>query len=120
MNAKFVKLHNGRWGIEVDGHVSAGQPIAVTKRNGDKKKVKVGRIIWGGKDRNSGLPLSLCTIQREPTHEDDRLDTDGQLACANCGQPFAEHLLSWAVDASGVRDKVCTHCEGPGYALSFA
>lgn len=121
MNAKFKKLHSGRWGVEVQGHASAGQSLVVVKRDGSEKAVRVERVIWGGKDRDSGLPVSLCTIRREDKAEEDKLPTADRLsACANCGQPFAEHSLSWAVDASGVRDKVCTHCEGPGYVLSFA
>lgn len=45
----WTKLRNGQWGIK-GRNLSAGQVAFVTKRSGERKQVRVDRIIWTGDD----------------------------------------------------------------------
>ena len=58
MQASYTKLRSGDWGIRVEGRVSVGQDVVVTKRDGSRQTATVERIVW------SGEGVTLCSIRR--------------------------------------------------------
>ena len=44
----FTQLKNGSWGARVEGNSNEGDTATLTKRNGDKSNVKLGRVVWRG------------------------------------------------------------------------
>ena len=44
----YTKLRNGDWGLRIDGSVEAGATVTATKKSGETKTERVGRVLWAG------------------------------------------------------------------------
>lgn len=84
--ATWALLRDKSWGIRVQGTVTAGSVVTVTKKDGTTSTVTVGRIVWqgdgvtlataassstargasAGGSRRSGSRCSGCRCHREP------------------------------------------------------
>lgn len=92
--ATFSKLKSGEWGIKVEGSVSAGQSLTVTKKSGQAQTVTVKAVVW------SGNGVSLCSI--EPSGSKSKPG-----CCCNCGGT----LSAWERSHSVRR---CVDCRDGG------
>lgn len=54
--ATYTKLKSGAWGVRVNGSVTAGTTVTVTKKDGSTKVETVAKVIF------SGDGVSLCAI----------------------------------------------------------
>lgn len=61
MKATFTKLKNGDWGVRVEGEVTEGQSIVVTKKDGSTDVKTIQKVLWN-KDG-----ISLCSIEQIKT-----------------------------------------------------
>jgi hypothetical protein len=55
--ATYAKLRSGNWGVRVEGEVTPGQVVTVTKKDGSTRTETIDRVVW------SGNGVSLCTIK---------------------------------------------------------
>lgn len=78
MKASYTKLKSGAWGVRVEGTVSDGQSITVTKKDGSSKSETIEKVLW------TGNGVSLCAIKQtnggSANHSGHRLGV-----CVNCG-----------------------------------
>lgn len=58
MRATYTKLKSGEWGIRVEGKVSEGDVITVTKKDGATKSETVEKVVW------TGNGITLCAIRQ--------------------------------------------------------
>ena len=49
----------------------AGRVVPVVLKNGDEQEETLDRLIWSGKDEESGEPVTLYKFKAKPTGEDD-------------------------------------------------
>lgn len=56
MQATYTKLKSGAWGVRVQGAVTAGQVVTVTKRDGSSRSEMIERVLWSGNN------ICLCAI----------------------------------------------------------
>lgn len=57
----YTKLKSGEWGVRIDGRATPGATVTVTKKSGENKTERIGRVLWtDGK-------ASLCTISQTKT-----------------------------------------------------
>jgi len=55
----YTKLRNGSWGLRGPASaLRAGAQVTVTKRSGESKTVRVGRVLW------SNDTTAIATVQR--------------------------------------------------------
>lgn len=46
--ATYTKLRSGDWGVRVQGTVSAGAKLTVTKKSGERKIETIAKVVWSG------------------------------------------------------------------------
>lgn len=64
MTASPAKLRNGSWGARVlTSHITAGDTITITARNGKTWDATVDRVLWTGTDRRTGQPAALVSTR---------------------------------------------------------
>jgi len=64
---------NGGYLIRVAGPYANrfnGRDVPVTRKDGSETTVTLERVIWAGKDRESGEPVALYTFVRQEIEED--------------------------------------------------
>ena len=60
---------SGGYNIRVAGpqaNMFAGREVPVTLRSGEVQKEKLLKLIWSGKDKESGEPVALYTFEAKP------------------------------------------------------
>jgi len=58
MATTYTKLRDGSWGVRVEGPApAAGLTVTVTKKSGETKAEKIGKVLW------TGNGVSLCSIE---------------------------------------------------------
>jgi hypothetical protein len=58
--ATWTKLRDGNWGLRVEGDVTCGDIVLVTKKNGQKTRESVDDIVWRGNG------VTLATVGPKP------------------------------------------------------
>lgn len=76
----YSKLHDGSWGVRVQGVAKNGDVVVVQKRNGQSTRETVDRVIWAG----SGV--SLCSLVRSQPQGSTYRGRRGR-RCPECGGP---------------------------------
>jgi hypothetical protein len=69
MATTYTKLRDGSWGVRIEGPApAAGQTVVVTKKSGESKAEKIGKVLWTSP--GSGLLLYRRLLpQRLPLRE---------------------------------------------------
>ncbi len=95
MKATYSKLRDGSWGVRVEGTVSEGASVTVTKKSGESKSETIRRVLW------SGGGISLCAIggSNGHSHTSSRSHSHSyeDRVCRDCGH-----------DGDGCADMDCT------------
>lgn len=61
----YTKLRDGNWGVRGPAdQVLEGMRVVVTKKSGATKNETVGRIVWSGADRRTGLNISIAEVAK--------------------------------------------------------
>lgn len=110
MATTYTKLSSGSWGLRGPAELlKPGMLVTVTKKSGDEKREHVGRIVWEGKDRNTGDLIAIAEISRGAGSPDSpaRKTSLGRGKCSRCG----------CTDTSCVRNGRCTG--GPSFNPCF-
>ena len=64
--------HKGGYLIRVEGTFSnrfSNKEVPVTLKSGDEKMQTLENVVWSGKDKESGLPVTLYTFVQVPKEE---------------------------------------------------
>lgn len=89
MPATFTKLKSGEYGIRAEGTLSVGQSVTVTKRDGSTSRVVVKKILWSGRDRDTGRTVTLAAIEQDRPSNESRSSGYGSqrqsTVCPRCG-----------------------------------
>lgn len=67
---------NGGYLIRVQGPYSnrfAGREVPVTLKSGEVKPEHLEKVIWTGKDEETGQPVTLYSFERKPQVLDDEI-----------------------------------------------
>ncbi|HHH27366.1 MAG TPA: hypothetical protein ENK57_03310 [Polyangiaceae bacterium] len=57
--ATWMKLRSGEWGVKVNSaQVREGDKVVAIKRNGERKEVKIRKVLWAGDGK------AICAIDR--------------------------------------------------------
>lgn len=59
----------GGYLVRVQGPMAerfAGREVPVTRRNGEEGHEKLTKLLWTGKDEDSGQPVALYTFEAKP------------------------------------------------------
>jgi len=94
MKTTYTKLYNGSWGVRVEGTVTGGDVVTVTKKDGGTKSETVERVIW------SGNGICLCSIGRDSSSHShgshgSRRRRDGRYECDECGEWVEPGTSCW-------------------------
>ncbi len=83
MKATYAQLKDGSWGLRVENAagLAAGSKVKVEKKDGTTKTEIVGKVLWSGICKFSGLRIHLCAIQSA----DGSSKTAGCRKCSECG-----------------------------------
>lgn len=97
MTATYTKLKDGTWGVRVNGTITAGATATVTKKSGETKTEKIGRVLW------TGNGVSLCSVAASSvkstyTPQSGRSSRGRRTGCS-CGSIEGEY-----------RDYCCSSC----------
>ena len=77
----WTRLKNGDWGLRGSPQVlRPGAAVVVTRRNGERQTVTVGRILW------SDATTAIATVQRPQGHTSRGYRRGGR--CRGCGGPI--------------------------------
>ena len=108
--ATYTKLHDGNWGVRVEGSAKAGDRVTVSKKSGESKTETIARVLW------SGNGITLCSIDSGVSS--DRKTAGRAGMCADCGQMPG---IKMCHDSSGISGMCCRQCAAaPSYERSFA
>ena len=70
INATPTKLQNGNWGARIIGPAVAcgqkleGHDVTITTRSGKSWTAKIEKVVWRGKDRNSGQSVAIVATAK--------------------------------------------------------
>lgn len=54
-----------------DSNAFAGKEVPVTTKDGNEHLEKLDKVIWTGKDKESGIPVTLYTFVAKPKEKVD-------------------------------------------------
>lgn len=92
LKAGYTKLRNGDWGMRIQGRVTVGDTVTVTKKDGSTKEEVVGSIVW------SDDKITLATMDRGHTGKKTfrRMETgDRNVECGECGERVMSGSKCW-------------------------
>jgi len=81
----YTKLRNGEWGLRGQ-NLTEGSTVTVTKKSGETKTEKVGRVIWRGSDGTCLAAKGDSSPSRPSSPSYDRRSRSGR--CRECGGPI--------------------------------
>jgi hypothetical protein len=74
--ATYAKLRDGSWGVRVQGGgVEPGETVTVTKKSGETKVERIGRVLWNGDG------ISLCTLAASQPRYNSGCRDDAAVYC---------------------------------------
>ena len=79
----YTQLRDGSWGVRVSGTASAGEIVTVTKKSGETKTERIGRVLWSGRDSRTGSTISLCSIANATDRSGRRNGKRSSYGCRN-------------------------------------
>jgi hypothetical protein len=87
----YTKLSNGNWGLRIQSgqtRIQSGDSIVVTKKSGETKNEKVGKIVWTGNGVTlatiAPLPARYGSYSTIGERTRERMDRTGWTGCS-CG-----------------------------------
>lgn len=82
--ASYTKLKTGEWGLRVQGKVTPGEKIVVTKKDGSTKEEEVGQVLW------SDSTVTLASLVPKPQEFRRR-----KYECEECGDIVQPGTQCW-------------------------
>jgi hypothetical protein len=64
---------NGGYMVRVEGPNAnrfAGREVPVTLKNGDRQPEQLDKLVWAGKDKESGANVALYSFKAKPKEEE--------------------------------------------------
>jgi hypothetical protein len=83
----YCKLRDGSWGIRSSHPVTAGQVVSVTKKGGETRQEKVGRVIC------SGAEYCIATVSARSSARSR--SSGSRYECEECGDYVMPGTRCW-------------------------
>ena len=81
MTTTWIRLKTGEWGLRGSPQVlRPGAAVVVTRRNGERQTVTVGRILW------SDATIAIATVAGQRPQSSNGYRRSGR--CRGCGGPI--------------------------------